>query len=261
MRRELEDALRRVGALLLQWRTEGRTQGTWEASQFKALADRMAHDELSAALLRLLPGMPVVSEEDGSAPEAAVADAYWLIDPIDGTASFAGGFDGFVTQAALVEGGEVVLAAVHAPARERMYAAAKGRGAALNGEMLKTVARVPMEALVDNYPDPRGVAEAAFRDLGLQRYVESGSIGLKICLVADGTADLFLKDVLVRDWDIAAPGLILEEAGGMLCGLDGARMRIRGRGCHEGLIAARVPSECRRAVEWFRTTWRGTTRR
>jgi 3'(2'), 5'-bisphosphate nucleotidase/myo-inositol-1(or 4)-monophosphatase len=260
MRRELEDALRRVGGLLLQWRREGRTQGHWEASQFKAVADRMAHDELSAALLKLSPGLPVVSEEDGLAPEAVSANAYWLIDPIDGTASFVGGFDGFVTQAALVEGGEVVLAAVHAPVRKCMYAAAKGHGAALNGEILRTVARGPMETLVDNYPDPRGVAEAAFRDLGLRRYVESGSIGLKICLVADGTADLFLKDVPVRDWDVAAPGLILAEAGGMLCGLDGAALPISGRGRHEGLIAARVAADCRKVADWYRMHWKGRRR-
>jgi 3'(2'), 5'-bisphosphate nucleotidase len=76
-------------------------------------------------------------------------------------------------------------------------------------------------SLVDNYPEPRGVAERLYRDLACAKYVESGSIGLKICLVAEGAADIFIKDVCVRDWDIAPPYLVLQEAGGVIAQYSG----------------------------------------
>jgi 3'-phosphoadenosine 5'-phosphosulfate (PAPS) 3'-phosphatase len=68
--------------------------------------------------------------------------------------------------------------------------------------------------------------------------VESGSIGLKICLVAQGVADLFVKDVVVRDWDVAPPALILHEAGGCLRRFDGQEFRFEGDFEKTGVIAA-----------------------
>lgn len=109
------------------------------------------------------------------------------------------------------------LAGVFAPALDKLYMAISGEGVTLNDNPIR-VRRVDMQqlSLVDNYPQPRGVAARLMHDLKCAEYLESGSIGLKICLVAEGRADIFVKDVRVRDWDIAAPQLILEEAGGVL---------------------------------------------
>lgn len=68
--------------------------------------------------------------------------------------------------------------------------------------------------------------------------MESGSIALKICRIADGSADLFVKDVAVRDWDVAAPSLVLTEAGGTFTGMDGAPWHFGGNWEKRGLIAA-----------------------
>jgi len=70
------------------------------------------------------------------------------------------------------------------------------------------------------------------------KYLESGSIGLKICMVAQGVADLFVKDVTVRDWDVAAPHLVLSEAGGVLRRFDGQEFELAGSFEKLGLIAA-----------------------
>lgn len=258
MLKALEATLRIVGTRILEWRGAGGERGEWQGTQFKAQADMWAHRELKSALSRLTPGVPVVSEEDSDDVAPRLADeTYWLVDPIDGTASFAGGYSGFVTQAAMMTDGEPVLAAIYAPALERMYTAQKDQGAKLNGNALKRAVEDTAVTLVDNYPQPTGVAAAAFRDLRFRRYVESGSIGLKICLVADGSADLFFKDVVVRDWDIAAPRLVIEEVGGMISDINGMDIRISGRGRHEGLVAARSPGSCRKLVAWYRDHWKG----
>jgi 3'-phosphoadenosine 5'-phosphosulfate (PAPS) 3'-phosphatase len=73
--------------------------------------------------------------------------------------------------------------------------------------------------------------------LGVRRYVECGSIALKICRVADGTADLFVKDVVVRDWDLAPAHLVLLAAGGILTDFRGEAIVYRGGMEKYGLVA------------------------
>ena len=82
--------------------------------------------------------------------------------------------------------------------------------------------------------------------------MESGSIGLKICRVADGTADAFFKACPVRDWDIAPGHLILEEAGGSLADGAGDAVRYGGSRIHEGLVAAGDGQVAGRIATWHR---------
>lgn len=235
---ELAAAMRTVGAQILECRARGQTDGSWEGTQFKAVADSIA-DECMRNELRRIADVAIVSEEDAKSQAHVRPARYWLIDPIDGTASFAQGFAGFVCQAAYIEGGVVQLAAVNAPALDRTYTAARGRGAQLNGVALKTRAASRDElVLTDNYPQPRGIAERLFSGLPCARYLESGSIGLKICRVAQGEADLFVKDVVVRDWDVAAPALVLTEAGGAFRRFDDQEFSFDGNYEKIGLIAA-----------------------
>ena len=247
----LSSVLNDVGLMLMELRARGPIEGIWvDASQFKAEADRMAHDLLIRALGAMTPGVATVSEEDMSHDRERPSE-YWLIDPIDGTASYAGGFDGFVTQAALMKGNVPIFAAVHAPALGLTYLAEKNQGASLNGQRLNISAVDPGRAvLIDNYPEPRANALAAFRELSMTGYVESGSIGLKICRVADGTADLFFKDVNLKDWDVAPAELILLEAGGVMTGIDGAPFTYVGDWVKPGLIAARSELLLNRFQTW-----------
>lgn len=237
MQKQLAIAVQKTGIKILECRQLGNTAGKWEGTQFKSSADLIA-DECLREELRMIADIPVISEEDEASQLSHRPSHYWLIDPIDGTASFAHGFMGFVCQAALMVDGEPSLASVYAPALKKLYAAERGRGATLNGQRLRVRpfdrARL---SLVDNYPEPRGVAERLYRDLACAKYVESGSIGLKICLVAEGAADVFVKDVSVRDWDIAPPYLVLQEAGGVMAQYTGQPIEFRGEYEKPGLIA------------------------
>lgn len=249
MTRALEQAIREVGGRLLEWRAAGLTAYRKEGTQFKADADRLAHDALAAHLARLSPETPVVSEEEVASVRAEPAFPYWLVDPIDGTASFVQGFPGFVVQLALMDEAGPVQACVYAPAWDELFTATRGAGAFVNGRALSCGA-TGRHALIDNYPEPRGIAAEAMDALGFTHYVESGSIGLKICRVADGHADLFVKDVPVRDWDLAPGDLILTEAGGRLTSLHGKPCAYSGRGVHAGVAAAASRDLHGRVVEW-----------
>lgn len=241
----LKKILKEVGTALLKW--QGRAGGEWQGMQLKTEADREAHQALVVALTALLD-VPVLSEEDPESHAEIRPDKYWLIDPIDGTASLAGGFDGFVTQAALMENGTPVLAAVYAPVLDRMYTAEKGAGAFCNGERIQVAQDENRLILVDNYPEPRATAAEMMEKLPCTGYLESGSISLKILRVADGSADLFFKDVVVRDWDVGAPVLILEEAGGTFTTVDGQPYPFSGNLEKQGLIAARSKEICEKAA-------------
>ncbi|NQU58725.1 MAG: inositol monophosphatase [Rhodospirillales bacterium] len=247
----LGQVVRNLGAELLAMRDSGGAEGTWEGSQFKAEADRIAHDYLVDRLGELDPGTPIISEEDLASHAAGRPERYLLIDPIDGTASYAGGFDGYVTQVAVMSRGRPVQAAIYAPALDRLYLAEAAGGATLNGTPLKIVADPKRRILIDNYATPRGTAARAFESLGCTGYVESGSISLKICRVADGTADIFFKDVVVRDWDVGAPDLILSEAGGTLIGLDGRAFEYDGEYDKPGMVAAGNAQLAKEVVLWL----------
>lgn len=260
MREALADLVRRVGDLLVSWRTSGGTDGAWEGTQFHARADVWAHEQLCEGLARIDGSLPVVSEESAADTAMDEPSTYWLIDPIDGTASYAGGFEGYVTQVALMVDGRPALAAVAAPRFAQVFIAESGRGAYCNGVPLTLRSSSARPVVIDNTPRPVGPAAAAMRLLGTDRYRESGSLGLKICRVADGSADLFVKSVRCRDWDLAAPELVLREVGGVLVNGSGGRIVYGGPRRHQGLIAARSVELAERVVAAGVTSMTGEVR-
>ena len=239
----LQGILREVGDALSALKAEGPVRGEWLGDQLKSDADLVAEFLISRELGKLSPNLPVVSEEDLSSHASSWPLRYWLVDPIDGTASYCEGYSGFVTQIALMEYGLPVLAIVFGPALDLMYVGEKGSGAFLNGARLGGDRKADEIVLIDNYPTPCGVAAVLYQKLPCARYVESGSLGLKICRVAEGIANLFVKDVMTRNWDLAPGHLILEESGGVLADLSAGDITYTGSVEQDkGLIARDVSS-------------------
>ena len=248
----IEKILRDCGAMLLQCLATGKTEGEWSGAQFKARADDLAHHFLVTALSVAFPGTPVVSEED-VASMGACAGEYFIIDPIDGTASFAHGFNGWVTQVAYISEEQPVMAGIYAPASDEYFSAISKQGAFCNGRSLSVDrSREPAKSLIDNYPQPRGIAQELMQALHIPKYLESGSISLKICRVADRSADLFVKDMSPRDWDVAAPMLLLAEAKGILMDIKGDPIVLGKPGRrHHGLIATSSPVVAQQVRDWM----------
>jgi 3'(2'), 5'-bisphosphate nucleotidase/myo-inositol-1(or 4)-monophosphatase len=145
------------------------------------------------------------------------------------------------------------MAGIYAPASDEYFSAISNHGAYCNGRCLSVAgASKKAKSLIDNYPQPRGIAQALKQALQIDQYVESGSIALKICRVADRSADLFVKDMSPRDWDVAAPMLLLEEAGGVLMDINGAALVLGGLDrSHQGLIAAANPLVADQVLAWL----------
>jgi 3'(2'), 5'-bisphosphate nucleotidase len=180
---------------------------------FQSEADLRIHEKYFSKLPRIL-NVPVLSEEDIGLESRMNSDAYWIVDPIDGTLSYINGFPTYVTQIGLVIGTMPVLGFVFAPELGELYKACRGMGATRNGKTIQVTRNSRPMTIVDNYPKPDNYVADLMSRLQIPTYLECGSIGLKICRVAEGRADIFVKHTRVFDWDVAPGSLILNEAGG-----------------------------------------------
>lgn len=237
MLERLATVVNRVGAAIIAWREEKTAPHIWEGDQLKTETDSLAHELLVKELAAFGLSVPVISEEDVHSHVCPRPEKYWLIDPIDGTRSYTEGFSGYVTQAALMQSGQPVLSAIFAPATGELFLAERGGGASLNNVRISVQADTKRRVLVDNYPEPRGPASFVYQKLDCTDYLECGSIALKICRVAQGSADIFFKNVGVRDWDVAPAHLVIEEAQGSLSLIDGAAFRYDGSYEKRGVLA------------------------
>ncbi len=249
---QLSSIVTEVGQLLLEWRERGMFDGAWEAPhKFKAVVDGMAHEALCERLNSLSPRLIIISEEDKHSWVNRRPRQYWMIDPLDGTSSYVQGYNGFVTQVALMVDNRPYISAVYAPIYKQLYTGEIGNGAYLNGSKL-IVAKTPVTTLIDNFPEPRGSVLSMYNTMKLTHYVECGGIALKMCRIADGTADVFFKEVVIHNWDTAAPQLILEEAGGIVTDGHGIPITYRGEYWITGLVATNTVETHHQWFKWHK---------
>lgn len=208
-----------VGAALM--RLPRGVQAEEKGDQLKTAADLAAEGWVLGCLRSYFPGERTLAEEEfglrGGAWDSPTS--YWTVDALDGTRSFADGFDGFCVQVAWVVDGEPLVGVVHEPVLDQTYFATRGGGAFVErrgGAAVSLAARrwTTAPRFVDS-TRPKGRPGEWFERNGAS-FVELGSIGLKICRIADGTADVFLKALRFRTWDVAPGAVILSEAGGRL---------------------------------------------
>jgi 3'(2'), 5'-bisphosphate nucleotidase len=190
-------------------------------------ADHAAHIIIEKGLNALGTEYPVLSEEGGMAPfeERGKWQRYWLVDPLDGTKEFINRNDEFTVNIALIDGAEAILGMVYVPVTGTLYYGAKDIGAwkEVKGEK-KQIQAKPI-ALGQNLTvvgSRRHGAEALeamlktieskFKSINL---VSMGS-SLKICALAEGTADWYPRLALTSEWDTAAAHAVLSAAGGKI---------------------------------------------
>ncbi len=192
-------------------------------------ADLASHKVLDGGLASVLD-LPVVSEE-GSGRETG--DAFWLIDPLDGTKEFLKGRDEWTVNVALVQNGRAVAGMVTAPVLNEAWWGVPGEGASsLQNGSWEPISCPPLQGR-----DCRVVASTSHRGPDVDRYVEalaasgyqvsehSYGSSLKICRVAEGAADVYPRLGPTMHWDTAAANAVLLGAGGTLTDLEGLPLR------------------------------------
>jgi 3'(2'), 5'-bisphosphate nucleotidase len=201
-------------------------------------ADMLAHHHIKDALAELTPTIPVLSEES---TESEIADrknwsVFWLVDPLDGTKEFVNKTDEFTVNIALIINHEAVLGAVVAPALGASYFAMQGFGAfKKNGGQTQTIkAQMPgkVTRVVASRRHGSDALEKFLHQVGEHELVQAGS-ALKICLVAEGVADMYPRLGPTCEWDTAAGQAVISEAQGKLYDSQGRDFRYN---CRDTLL-------------------------
>jgi len=195
-------------------------------------ADRLAHAAIAKGLAELAADIPMLSEESAPADHAERHSwsRFWLVDPLDGTKEFLKRNGEFTVNIALIEEHRALLGAVFAPVLDRMYSGAVTLGAwrrdgaaAARSIRVREPATAPLR-VVGSRSHPSGELADYLAALGPHEIAPMGS-SLKICLVAEGAADVYPRLGPTSEWDTAAAQAILESAGGRMIDTAGQPLR------------------------------------
>lgn len=204
-------------------------------------ADKAAHYIICDALEDT--GLPVLSEESKAVPfeERKGWDRFWLVDPLDGTKEFIKKNGEFTVNIALIDDGCPVMGVVYAPVLKKLYMGVVGKGAACaQGENLfQTLEKSDFDfpslgkacESLPNMSSEDGVIKvvasrshmnseteefiAGLEKKGRIELVSSGS-SLKLCMVAEGSADVYPRIAPTMEWDTAAAQAVVEASGGIV---------------------------------------------
>ena len=182
-------------------------------------ADLKANEIICNALEGLYKDIPILSEENKQIPYSIRKnwEYYWCIDPIDGTKEFIKKNGEFTINIALIYKNEPVLGVVYAPALKDIYIAKKGSGAFYNGVKIP-IKRDDNKLIV--------VASKSHLSKQTQEYIDniktnkekiliSKGSSLKLCMIAQGVADIYPRLSPTMEWDTAAADAIVRESGKM----------------------------------------------
>jgi histidinol-phosphatase len=185
-------------------------------------ADREAEAAIVEVLTRAYPDYGILGEEHGS---RGTQEARWIVDPIDGTRNFVRRIPIWATLIALEERGELTVGVIHVPVTGELYTARRGAGAWRNGESIRvsTVGDIGEAFLV--HAGLGLVRRQGWWD-GFSRLIDATDrqrgfgdfIGYT--LVAEGKAEIY-AELDLKPWDLAAPRIVVEEAGGRFTDFDG----------------------------------------
>jgi len=196
-------------------------------NDYVSQADRDAEREIIETIRKHYPEHAFLGEESGASGDS---DTVWIIDPLDGTTNFLHGFPVFAVSIGVQVNGRVEHGVVYDPSRQELFTASRGAGAQLDGRRIRVSGQTALErALVGTgFPFRQADREMTPYLNMLGRIVRHtsgvrrpGAAALDLCYVAAGRLDAFWETGLAP-WDLAAGGLMIREAGGIVSGLDGS---------------------------------------
>ena len=199
-------------------------------------ADLAAHNIIVEGLQKRAPGIPVLSEESDSISfaERSSWDQYFLVDPLDGTKEFINRNGEFTVNIALIEEGVPMRGVVFVPVKDVMYTgdqhegiATVTRAGATGSIRVRKLDRASLTVVASR----RHGGEALEACLNVLREhfvsIETTNMGssLKLCLIAEGEADLYPRLAPTSEWDTAAAQAVVEAAGGKVIDVELKKLR------------------------------------
>ncbi len=224
-----------AGGVIMQHYRDGVAAETKADKSPVTAADRDAEILLEAALGELAPHIQVIGEEACAeqVPDA-LDNAFFLLDPLDGTRDFVAKRDNFTVNIGLIENKYPIAGVIYAPVHEKLYFSgpdcAYRLAIAPEGKLDLSAA----EKLTTAPLDPAGlnvIASRSHRDEKTDKIIDSLHVkeiigtasSYKFCLLAEGSADFYPRFGRTMEWDTAAGQAIVEAAGGVVTFEDGER--------------------------------------
>jgi len=208
--------------MIMGYFRNGFTQSTKTDNSPVTEADIAANLYITEKLASLAPHIPIIAEEDEKLG-SNMHEAFFLVDPLDGTRSFVRGEPEFTVNIGLIVAGKPVFGVIYCPPQEILYyGMAKEMGG--HGAYKKIgdgkakpihVRRPPNEGLtiVRSRSHPSPATNNYLKKLKIKELL-SGSSSVKFCMVAEGSADIYPRFGRTMEWDTAAGDAILRAAGG-----------------------------------------------
>jgi len=220
---------RAAGAVVLRWYGQG-VHVQWKGKGDPVTeADQEANTLIVDAIRREFPDDGVLAEESADDGTRLGRDRLWLVDPLDGTREFVDRNGEFVVMVALAAAGRPVAGAVFHPVSGTLLRARQGAGTwaedAAGVRRLRVSDRTELGTLrlLVSRSHRSAKIDAVRSALGLTQEAPCGSVGLKMARLAQGTADLYVHfGGGTKEWDLAAPEILIREAGGRLTDVAGA---------------------------------------
>lgn len=222
----LENLARQAGAILRTGYNKEHQVGYKGVIDLVTEVDHQSEAYLLGEVRRDFPAHHIFSEETGIIQ--GNDEHVWYIDPLDGTVNYAHHVPVFCISIGYAYKGKLTLGAVYDPLRDEMFTAERGQGAYLNGMRLSasTTTELQRSLLVTGFPyDTWNTAQDNFANFlkfsklsqGVRRL---GSAALDLCYVGSGRFDGFWE-LSLNPWDVAAGGLLCEEAGAKVTNISG----------------------------------------
>ena len=188
-------------------------------------ADLASNQFICDELIHLYPEIPIISEESDNLPLSK--NIFWSIDPLDGTKSFLSRDGEFTVNIALVIDSIAILGVVYSPLSDELYYVDQQK--IPYKESTKEGLQIIQARAVPNDGATVLVSAASMNKPKLEQYLQAKQVkqiiptssALKICLIAEGAADLYPRFGQTMEWDTAAGHAILTAAGGSITDLNG----------------------------------------
>jgi myo-inositol-1(or 4)-monophosphatase len=187
--------------------------------------DKAAEQAIIGILRDAYPDHAILAEESGA---SGSSEYEWIIDPLDGTTNFIHGFPQYAVSIACAHRGQLQHGVIYDPVHNDLFTATRGQGAYLNERRIRVSRVIRLEEGLIGTGLPFGDSRHITRYLRILREImvrapgirRAGAASLDLAYVAAGRLDGFWE-IGLKPWDMAAGGLMILEAGGLVADFDG----------------------------------------
>lgn len=226
-----EELARSAGAVLLTHYARESTVEWKGRNDPVTAADRAASRLIVEELRTRFPDDAVLCEEEKDDPKRFSSRRVWVIDPMDGTKEFIARRGEFAVMIGLAVNGEATVGVVYQPTTDKLYFASPAEGAHLTDKgktrrlQVSETSDLSKATMALSRSHLSGTTHTIRKKLGIERTVQTGSLGIKVGLICDRQAEVYVQGRGTSLWDTCGPEAILRAAGGKMTDFLGAPFR------------------------------------